>query len=363
MNEYVAKITLDLNCQATPVVISAGQFDVGRKILITLTADGEAYDATGATAVCKGKSGDNHFAVEAVVSNNTVTVTTDKAMLSSAGRTVAKIVLTDGTRTYSTQPFVINTHSDYDGDITASDYYPVLMDILDSVIALTESGAVLTDTVLSATSVNPVQNKALKVIIDTINSRLQSAEQTLKDKANTTDISNALKSKEDGSNKIGSKLQITDDTKNYPSIEYLNNYYYDMTESYSAEEIDDLLASKYDSSNIEYGTATLTPYTTQVDKIKSATCSYQKIGDTVITDVTVVMNETSLGGTSAISLLNMPFKNKSDVVSYAIGVSKNGGLFRASVSKQAWLQFTPNNKQSYNFAADEQVNFSLIYKV
>lgn len=124
MNEYVAKITLDLNCQAIPVVISAGQFDIGRKIQITLTADGEAYDATGATAVCKGKSGSNYFAVNATVAKNIVTVTTDKAMLSSAGRTVAKIVLTDGTRTYSTQPFVINTHSDYDGDITTSDYYP-----------------------------------------------------------------------------------------------------------------------------------------------------------------------------------------------------------------------------------------------
>ena len=168
MNDYVAKITLDLNCQATPVVISAGQFDVGRKIQITLTADGEAYDVTGATAICKGKSGDNHFAVEAVVSNNTVTVTTDKAMLSSAGRTVAKIVLTDGTRTYSTQPFVINTHSDYDGDVTASDYYPVLMDILDRVIALTDSGAVLTDSSLDAESINPVQNKVLTTVINSL---------------------------------------------------------------------------------------------------------------------------------------------------------------------------------------------------
>ena len=48
MNEYVAKITLDLNCQATPIVISAGQYDIGRRIKINLTADGEAYDATGA---------------------------------------------------------------------------------------------------------------------------------------------------------------------------------------------------------------------------------------------------------------------------------------------------------------------------
>ena len=38
------------------------------------------------------------------------------------------------------------------------------------------------------------------------------------------------------------------------------------------------LATKYDSSNIELGTATLTPYSTQIDRIKSATCPYEKIG-------------------------------------------------------------------------------------
>ena len=123
------------------------------------------------------------------------------------------------------------------------------------------------------------------------------------------------------------------------------------------------LATKYDSSNIELGTATLTPYSTQIDKIKSATCLYEKIGDIVIVNVTVIMNATSLGGTSSISLLNMPFSNKSDVIVHDIGISKNGGMFRGSVSKSAWLQFTPLNKQAYNFVADEQVNFSLIYKI
>ena len=123
------------------------------------------------------------------------------------------------------------------------------------------------------------------------------------------------------------------------------------------------LDSKYDSSNIELGTATLTPYSTQIDKIKSATCVYEKIGDIVITNVTIVMNETSLGATSAIALLNMPFSNKSDVIVHDIGISKNGGMFRGSVNKSAWLQFTPLNKQAYDFVADEQVNFSLIYKI
>ena len=135
------------------------------------------------------------------------------------------------------------------------------------------------------------------------------------------------------------------------------------TKSYSASEVDSLLANKYDSSNIESGTATLTPYSTQIDKIKSATCLYEKIGDIVIVNVTVIMNATSLGGTSTIALLNMPFSNKSDVIVHDIGISKNGGMFRGSVNKSAWLQFTPLNKQAYNFVADEQVNFSLIYKI
>ena len=135
------------------------------------------------------------------------------------------------------------------------------------------------------------------------------------------------------------------------------------TKSYSASEVDSLLATKYDSSNIELGTATLTPYSTLIDKIKSATCLYEKIGDIVIVNVTVIMNATSLGGTSTIALLNMPFSNKSDVIVHDIGISKNGGMFRGSVSKSAWLQFTPLNKQAYNFVADEQVNFSLIYKI
>lgn len=204
-----------------------------------------------------------------------------------------------------------------------------------------------------------VSNKADKSTVSQLSARMQTAEKALTGKANATDVA----SKEDNSNKVSSKTDITDSSANYPSIKYLDDYYYDANEAYSSEETDKFLATKYDSSNIELGTATLTPYSTLVDKIKSATCLYEKIGDIVIVNVTVIMNATSLGGTSAISLLNMPFSNKSDVIVHDIGISKNGGMFRASVSKSAWLQFTPLNKQAYNFVADEQVNFSLIYKI
>ena len=198
-----------------------------------------------------------------------------------------------------------------------------------------------------------------------------------------TEMLNLLAKKEDNSNKVSDSSQITDYTQNYPSIKYLTDNYWDSADSYSSDEVDILLnakadnktlnerlarmdmsiGSKYDSSNIELGTATLTPYSTLIDKIKSATCLYEKIGDIVIVNVTVIMNATTLGGTSAISLLNMPFPNKSDVIVHDIGISKNGGMFRGNVNKSAWLQFTPLNKQAYNFVADEQVNFSLIYKI
>ena len=198
-----------------------------------------------------------------------------------------------------------------------------------------------------------------------------------------TEMLNLLAKKEDNSNKVSDSSQITDYTQNYPSIKYLTDNYWDSADSYSSDEVDALLnakadnkplnerltrmdisiGSKYDSSNIELGTSTLTPYSTLIDKIKSATCLYEKIGDIVIVNVTVIMNATTLGGTSAISLLNMPFPNKSDVIVHDIGISKNGGMFRGSVNKSAWLQFTPLNKQAYDFVADEQVNFSLIYKI
>ena len=414
-----------------------------------------------------------------------------------------------------------------------------------------------------------VSTKADKSTVSQLSARMQTAEKALTGKANATDVSNALKSKEDNSNKVSSKTNITDSRTNYPSIKYLNDFYYDASEAYSSEETDKLLRnkadsnsvyskveadnslaekadkvdvdvllankanlvnssnifdfdawakglqslttpvyrgtldelnfaeksititptptsndtftmgwyapfpetmkisvkpntkywicwltnnnnsnafvflngnstnnvritrgkgtfvtnndtsfitirfgtnnsgtfkvskimitekesiylpnkvaegvpevanevlafekttqasldSKYDSSNIELGTATLTPYSTQIDKIKSATCIYEKIGNIVIVNVTVIMNATSLGGTSTIALLNMPFSNKLDVIVHDIGISKNGGMFRGSVNKSAWLQFTPLNKQAYNFVADEQVNFSLIYKI
>lgn len=197
-----------------------------------------------------------------------------------------------------------------------------------------------------------------------VNASLESLNTALTNKADTDVVNEVKQRAEANTTAIELKVNRTDFNNTVTNLTNSINEKADSTDvNASIASLTSVVSTKYDSSNIELGTSTLTPYSTLIDKIKSATCLYEKIGDIVIVNVTVIMNATSLGGTSAISLLNMPFPNKSDVIVHDIGISKNGGMFRGNVNKSAWLQFTPLNKQAYNFVADEQVNFSLIYKI
>ena len=197
-----------------------------------------------------------------------------------------------------------------------------------------------------------------------VNASLESLNTALTNKADTDVVNEVKQRAEANTTAIELKVNRTDFNNTVTNLTNSINEKADSTDvNASIASLTSVVSTKYDSSNIELGTSTLTPYSTLIDKIKSATCLYEKIGDIVIVNVTVIMNATSLGGTSAIALLNMPFSNKSDVIVHDIGISKNGGMFRGSVNKSAWLQFTPLNKQAYNFVADEQVNFSLIYKI
>ncbi|HCB96185.1 MAG TPA: hypothetical protein DEP65_11690 [Ruminococcus sp.] len=348
MNDYVAKISLDLNCQATPIVISAGQFDVGRKILITLKADGDDYDATGATAVCKGKRGDNYFAVNATVLNNTVTVTTDKAMLATSGRTVAKILLTDGTRTYSTQSFIINTHSDYDGDITSSDYYPVLIDMLNRVIALTESGAVLTDTVLDDESINPVQNKVLTQIINSKADKFDTYTKSeidaeLAKKINEEDVYTAEEANDHFQRILtaGDNIKIDDNKQGKITI--------------SAD-----LSKKYDAANVESGSGDLSLYSENVP-VTSAKFNYQKVGDFVMLTFTVIFSAATMSAAKSYSLLGLPYQNDIILRKPTITTSKNK-LGIAIAANTATLTIITQG-EAVAISDGESIQETLIYKI
>lgn len=162
MNDFVYKITLDLNCSKTPPVICSGQFDKGRKFEFTITANGEPYDVTGCSAVLKGvRTNGSHFAVECTVSGGKIIKTLDDATLSVRGKTVAKLVISDSSKSYSTQMFIIDVDSSLDGDITIADDYSILNRLIEQIHALNESGAILVDDTIDENSSNAVANKAV----------------------------------------------------------------------------------------------------------------------------------------------------------------------------------------------------------
>lgn len=124
------------------------------------------------------------------------------------------------------------------------------------------------------------------------------------------------------------------------------------------------LATKYDSSNIESGTSTLTPYSTVADKIKSANCTYKTIGDIVIVSATVKMNAVSLSGNSMCPLIDLPYKCISEDNVFCVGISNLGKLFKFAIPKNnTWLQFSTQDKTAYTFADGEQINVICLYKI
>lgn len=134
--------------------------------------------------------------------------------------------------------------------------------------------------------------------------------------------------------------------------------------SYTASEVDSLLATKYDSSNIESGTSTLTPYSTITDKIKSASCTYKTIGDVVIINATITMNAVTIGANSTYPLINLPYKCISVDDVFCVGISNLGKLFKFTVVKNnTWLQFQSQDKTAYTFADGEQINVICLYKI
>lgn len=136
------------------------------------------------------------------------------------------------------------------------------------------------------------------------------------------------------------------------------------TKSYTAPEVDSLLATKYDSANIESGTSKLTPYSTATDKIKSANCTYKTIGDIVIVSATVKMNATTIGANSTYPLIDLPYKCISEDNVFCVGISNLGKVFKFAVLKNnTWLQFSTQDKTAYTFADGEQINVICLYKI
>ncbi|WP_294908036.1 BppU family phage baseplate upper protein [uncultured Ruminococcus sp.] len=295
MNEFVYKLTLDLNCAKTPPVICSGQFDKGRKFEFTITANGEPYDVTGCSAVLKGVRTDgSHFAVECTVSNGKIIKTLDDTTLSVRGKTVAKLVISDSTKSYSTQMIIIDVDSALDGNITVADDYSILNRLIEQIHALNESGAIIIDDTINNNSNNAVANKAVAIALAQKSDKsatytkteLDTALAKKPDKA-TTLSGYGITDGENIGNKVAAKIKITDESTNYPSIRYLNTYYYDFS------EVDEALSGKLDNTSGAVKTDNIANKAVTNEKIANGAITALKLANNAVSGSNIGQNQIS----------------------------------------------------------------------
>ena len=323
MNINHTKMTLEINSCKNYEILEVRQGDKGSRIIdFAFTVNGETVDLASTMSAKVNATVDDVIVADSVAAivdteNNVVTVTLTDTMLALSGICKMDIVLMEG-----------------DEIITAE------------TVCLRVGKSVIND-----------DSKAFPGA------------------SSIAEITKEVENARDGQNSLGARLDKTDksiarklDSMPFDSEPKNNSPCYLTSGAvYSALLVKadkTALATKYDSSNIESGTSTLTPYSTVTDKIKSANCTYKTIGDIVIVSATVKMNAVSLAGNSMCPLIDLPYKCISEDNVFCVGISNLGKLFKFAIPKNnTWLQFSTQDKTAYTFADGEQINVICLYKI
>lgn len=285
MNINHTRMTLEINSCKNYEILEVRQGDKGSRIIdFAFTVNGETVDLASTMSAKVNATVDDVIVADSVAAvvdteNNVVTVTLTDTMLALSGICKMDIVLMEGNEIITAETVCLRVGKSVINDDSkafpgASSIVEITKEVENARGGHNSLGARL-DTVDTN-----LTKKANKSDIDSINSRLQSAEQNLHSKANATDVSNVLKNKEDNLNKVSSKTDITDRSTNYPSIKYLNDYYYDANEIYSSEETDELLENKADKATTLAGYGITDAYTQEEgqNSINELKCYLTKLG-------------------------------------------------------------------------------------
>ena len=169
MNDYISEITLDLNCERSCRTIMLTQFDKGKKIHLTVKANGEPYSVSGCSVVLKGVNSDgSRVAVDCnIEQDGTATAVTDDITFAVKGFAAARFVISDSQRTYNTQRFLIYVDDALDTDVTSDPAYSILNRLIREVQLIDEHGGIIVDDELSSTSAHPVQNRIVNAALNT----------------------------------------------------------------------------------------------------------------------------------------------------------------------------------------------------
>lgn len=249
-------ITIDVNDRNAPNVVAIANVNdkAVRYLDVTLTASGNKLTFTGCTATAT-------FATDGYLISDSVACTINSAadvitvplenFNSMSGFLAIEIKIANGETQVLNTPLALKvkvTPSLLDKSMISKDSVGTAAEICREV-ATARGGSNSLGARLNEID-SSVSDKADKSTVSQLSARMQTAEKALAGKANATDIANALKSKEDNSNKVSSKTDVTDSSTNYPSVKYLNDFYYDANETYSSAETDELLKNKADSNSV-----------------------------------------------------------------------------------------------------------------
>lgn len=126
-----------------------------------------------------------------------------------------------------------------------------------------------------------------------------------------------------------------------------------------ADEIKTGISSKYDSSNVETGSGTLTPYTTSADIVKSADFTYQRVGRVVTVNVNIVFNA---GAKSQVMFINLPYVCKNTVNPRELCVS-NSRVSRIWAINKNNTTLSIISDSSLSYADGETLAYTLSYLI
>ena len=351
MNINHTKMTLEINSCKNYEILEVRQGDKGSRIIdFAFTVNGETVDLASTMSAKVNATVDDVIVADSVpavvdTENNVVTVTLTDTMLALSGICKMDIVLTEGDEIITAETVCLRVGKSVINDDSKA--FPGASSIVE-----------ITKEVENARG----GQNSLGARLDTVDTNLTKKA----DKTSTlagygiTDAYTREKTNEKLARKLDSMPFDSEPKNNSPC--YLTSGAVYSALLVKADKT--ALATKYDSSNIESGTSTLTPYSTVSDKIKSANCTYKTIGDIVIVSATVKMNAATIGANSTYPLIDLPYKCIAEDNVFCVGISNLGKVFKFAVLKNnTWLQFQTQDKTAYTFADGEQINVICLYKI
>ena len=271
MNINHTKMELEINSCKNYEILEVRQGDKNSRIIdFTFTVNGEVVNLTSAMSATVNATVDDVIVADSVAAvvdteNNVVTVTLTDTMLALSGICKMDIVLTEGDEIITAETVCLRVGKSVINDDSKAFPGGSIAEITKEVETARGSSSSLNARLNGIDS--SVTNKAEKSTVSQLSARMQTAETSLAGKANATDVANALKAKEDNSNKVSSKTDITDSRVNYPSIEYLDAYYYKANELYSSEETNEILGDKANVNSVYSKTETDNLLGKKADKV------------------------------------------------------------------------------------------------